>query len=308
MEFSDVQTGFGRVVANKADFFIVEFEDIKSTQACQASQSLPVSAPFRFLCKCRSRLIHKGEFVFVGDYVSIDDIDWRSFRAVISDIHPRKSLFIRPPVANAEQIIVALSFDQPSFDIDQATRFLISAEQSNLDIIFLLTKRDLLETDDVQKQLQRFNLWGYDPIAISTKTGQGIDDLYLHLKKAKITLICGPSGVGKSSLLKRLMPNMSILIGDLSRRLKRGKNTTRHVELYSLQEGLYIADTPGFNRPDIQVKPKHLAFYFPELRNQLIDYPCKFRDCLHMDELGCAIDKNFERYSIYNRFLQELMH
>jgi len=118
----------------------------------------------------------------------------------------------------------------------------------------------------------------------------------------------GPSGVGKSSLINYLIPGKSIPVGDLSKKLKRGKHTTRHVELFSLGQESFIADTPGFNKPDFDIKPHSLGRLFPEIRSQLKNKKCKFRNCLHLDEPGCIISRNWERYDTYRNFVKEMIN
>ena len=103
------------------------------------------------------------------------------------------------------------------------------------------------------------------------------------------------------------MPDKSLKIGSLSKNLQRGLNTTRHVELFKLYQESFVADTPGFNRPELKVEPNRLSLLFPEFRNQLTGHQCKFRDCLHRDEPGCGINKDWERYSYYRQFIDELI-
>ncbi len=298
----DLRIQKGLIVASQANFFRVKLDKIQDDK-----NQIPINLnnPCDLLCTIRKRLVHQGDSVYVGDKVWVEEIDWLHNRAVIFDIEPRKNLLPRPPVANVTDIVVALSFNEPVFEIDQATRFLLSAENSGPNVLLLLTKSDLIDQQSLSNQIERLKSWGYNPLSISTKTGQGLLTLKNHLKSNQLTVICGPSGVGKSSLINMLLPNLSIPIGGLSRRLQRGRHTTRHVELFSLDIDSFVADTPGFNIIENDIKSYQLSLLFPELRNQLNSYPCRFRDCLHLDEPGCGVDKSWERYFLYKRFINE---
>ncbi len=288
----------GIVVSFKANY--VEVEIGKLNQNINQRST-------RLLCTRRNRLRYSGDLVNVGDEVSVAEIDWEHSTGVITSVKPRFNLLTRPNVANVSHIVVALSLQNPLFDLDQASRFLLTAEQIDLEICLVLTKIDLLDQKKVRKRISLCNSWGYDPIGVSCKTGEGLDLLIASLNSARLAVLCGPSGVGKSSLLNCLIPEASVPVGSLSSRLQRGKNTTSNVELFAFTNKSLLADTPGFNKPEITVKPNELAYLFPELRNQLIKSPCKFRDCLHRDELGCGVDKNWERYSSYLLCLEELL-
>ena len=267
----------GLVVALQANYLEVELTDV------------PDGCPQRLLCTRRHRLSHRGEAVHVGDRVSVQAIDSAQARAVIAAVEPRRSLLMRPPVANASLVVVALSVAQPAFDPDQASRFLLTAERTGLDVQVLLTKVDLIEPDSLQQLQQRLNGWGYKPLAISSRTGEGMQDLRQRLQESKLAVLCGPSGVGKSSVLNHLLPQLKLRIGAVSGRLQRGRHTTRHVELFPIGPHARVADTPGFNRPELPEDPQELAWLFPELRSQLDPWPCRFRDCLHRGEPGCGV-------------------
>ncbi|MEC9030224.1 MAG: ribosome small subunit-dependent GTPase A, partial [Cyanobacteriota bacterium] len=170
----------------------------------------------------------------------------------------------------------------------------------------ILTKRDLITSDQLEQQLVRLRGWGYRPMAVSVQTGEGLGALKNKLSSTRLAVFCGPSGVGKTSLLNQLLPQLSLRVGAVSGRLQRGRHTTRHVELFRLCEGSLVADTPGFNRPELPADPRKLAVLFPEFDGQIEDYPCRFRDCFHRDEPGCGVDKSWERYPIYKRFLEEM--
>tara|TARA_B100001250_G_scaffold188890_1_gene162282 strand:- start:281 stop:1219 length:939 start_codon:yes stop_codon:yes gene_type:complete len=294
----------GIVVALKANFLIVEigYQNFKDESLDQFSENI------RVLCTRRSKLDYVGQFINVGDKVFVEAIDYKNKRAVISDVEPRKSFLKRPAVANVTLIAICISLDEPLFDIEQTSRFLITAESANIKPLIILTKIDLINTNDLNSYINKIKLWGYDSVPVSIKNVQGIDLLIERFRKTKLTVLAGPSGVGKTSLINHLIPTLSLPTSTVSKKLKRGTHTTRHVELFAIGNGSLLADTPGFNRPEILTDPSCFAVLFPELREQLIHSKCKFRDCLHRDEPGCVINKDFERYSFYRKNLEEMIN
>ena len=283
----------GIVVALQANYLEVELDQA------------PEQGPSRLLCTRRTRLSHRGEEVHVGDRVRVEAIDPVQARAVVSGVEPRSSWLTRPPVANVSLVVVALAVDQPAFDPDQASRFLLTAERTGLPVQLLLTKGDLVEEDQRSALVERLMGWGYDAWVVSSQTGAGIDALRQRLQDTELAVLCGPSGVGKSSVLNRLMPHLALRVGAVSGRLQRGRHTTRHVELFPIAPGARVADTPGFNRPDLPDDPSELGVLFPELRTQLSPWPCRFRNCLHKQEPGCGINRDWERFAFYKDALQE---
>ncbi len=296
----------GVVVALLANYLVVEI-DLSNNQIINLNMQNSGLQVIRLLCTTRSRLHYHGFFANVGDQVFLDAIDLGKRRAVITEVLVRNSWIDRPPVANATDIFVVLSILEPSFDVDQANRFLMMAEQTGLKVNLILTKLDLISDKIFNQFNMRLTGWGYEPIAISLQNGRGISKLLEKLKDSQLAILSGPSGVGKSSLVNYLVPNASVRVGDLSRKLRRGVNTTRHVELFSVSSGSFVADTPGYNRPEFQVEADTLQLLFPELREQLLDKSCKFRNCLHRDEPGCQIDKNWERYVYYRDFIEAII-
>ncbi|MFL0749911.1 MAG: ribosome small subunit-dependent GTPase A [Prochlorococcus sp.] len=295
----------GMVVALQANFLEVELE-IPNQVSLVGLTGLTDVRRSRLLCTRRTRLDHRGAAIHVGDRVWLEAIDWQQCRAVVADVEPRQSWLNRPPVANVTAVVVALAVKQPCFDSDQASRFLLNAEQTGLAVHLILTKRDLITSDQLEQQLVRLRAWGYRPMAVSVQSGEGLDSLQDQLSSNRLAVLCGPSGVGKTSLLNKLLPQASLRVAAVSGRLQRGRHTTRHVELYRLCEGSLVADTPGFNRPELPGDPRNLALLFPELRRQLETRPCRFRDCFHRDEPGCEVEKSWERYPIYKRCLKEM--
>ena len=294
----------GIVVALKANFLIVEidYKNFKDDSVDQLYEKI------RLLCTRRSKLNYQGLFIDVGDIVCVESIDYNNKRAVVSEVEPRKSFLKRPAVANVTLVSICISVDEPLFDMEQTSRFLLTAECANIKPLIILTKTDLIAKNDLILYINKFKSWGYDCIPVSIHNSQGIDPLIERLRKTKLTVLAGPSGVGKTSLINHLIPTLSLPTSSVSKKLKRGTHTTRHVELFAIGNGSLLADTPGFNRPEIVCEPSGFAFLFPEFRTQLSNSQCKFRNCLHRDEPGCVIDKDLERYPFYRENLEEMIN
>ena len=294
----------GIVIALKANFLIVEIDNIDSKE--DLYDKFPEK--IRLLCTRRSKLDYQGIFIDVGDTVLVESVDLQNKRAVIFEVKPRKSFLKRPAIANVTLISVCISVEEPSFDIEQVSRFLLTAESVNIKPLIILTKIDLITKNDLFLYVNKLESWGYTCIPVSIRNLHGIDSLVERFKTTKITALAGPSGVGKTSLINHLIPTISLPTSSVSKKLKRGIHTTRHVELFRIGNGSLLADTPGFNRPEIICQPSGFAYLFPEFRTLLTKSQCKFRDCLHRDEPGCVINKDLERYSFYRENLEEMIN
>ena len=294
----------GIVVALKANFLIVEIDN-KNFKDHSFDEFY---GKIRLLCIRRSKLNYQGLFIDVGDIVCVESVDYKNKRAVVSDVEPRQSFLKRPAVANVTLVSICISADEPLFDMEQTSRFLLTAECANIEPLIILTKIDLITKNDLILYINKFKSWGYDCIPVSIHNSQGIDSLIERFRKTKLTVLAGPSGVGKTSLINHLIPTLSLPTSSVSKKLKRGTHTTRHVELFAIGNGSLLADTPGFNRPEIVCEPSDFAFLFPEFRTQLSNSQCKFRNCLHRDEPGCVIDKDLERYPFYRENLEEMIN
>jgi ribosome biogenesis GTPase / thiamine phosphate phosphatase len=285
----------GTVLAVQANYYWVQL-DVCGVDGHPSSRSL--------LCTRRSRLKKIGQQVMVGDRVQVENPDWAGGRGAIAQVLPRHTELDRPPVANADQILLVFALAEPAIEPLQLSRFLIKAESTELLVCLCLSKSDLATTAEQKRWSDRLRQWGYDSTLISTQASTGLAELRPRLEQ-KITIISGPSGVGKSSLINWLVPSIDIRVGAVSGRLGRGRHTTRHVELFELPSGGLLADTPGFNQPDLDCDPSELAFYFPEARQRMAQSTCQFSDCLHRTEPNCVVRGNWERYEHYLILLAE---
>ena len=258
------------------------------------------------LCTRRARLKKIGQQVMVGDRVEVEEPDWADGRGAIAEVLPRLTELDRPPVANAQQILLVFALAEPTLDPHQLSRFLVKAESTDLDVCLCLNKSDLLTPQQLNQWRDRLSSWHYQPGFISIRTGTGVHEISCQLNQ-KITIVAGPSGVGKSTLINTLIPTDKLRVGAVSGKLSRGRHTTRHVELFELPAGGLLADTPGFNQPDLDCTPKELVDYFPETRQLLAVANCFFSDCLHRDEPKCAVRGDWERYEHYLEFLEEAL-
>lgn len=285
---------WGTVLAAQANFYWVQLD---------RAADLPLT---HLLCTRRARLKKLGQQVMVGDRVRVEEPDWAGERGAIAEVAPRKTVLDRPPVANADQILLVFALAEPDLDPHQLSRFLVKAESTGLTVALCLNKQDLVSPGVQQAWRERLQHWGYTPVIMSVETGEREAELQGRLCD-RITVVSGPSGVGKSSLINHLIPDIDLRTGTVSGKLGRGRHTTRHVELFELPEGGYLADTPGFNQPDMTCSVETLQRCFPEIQRQLAEQTCQFSDCLHRQEPGCAVGTDWERYPLYLDLLEEAL-
>lgn len=256
------------------------------------------------LCIRRARLKKMGQRVMVGDRVQVVDPDWEGQRGAIAAVALRQTMLDRPPMANADQVLLLFALAEPDLDPNQLSRFLIKAESTGLAVVLCLNKQDLVSEPTRHVWQNRLHQWGYDPLLMSLHQGESWASLPPRLQ-GRITVVSGPSGVGKSSLINRLIPEIDLRTSAVSGKLGRGRHTTRHVELFPLPQGGLLADTPGFNQPDLTLGPADLGHCFPEIRHRLAQASCQFNDCLHRDEPGCAVGTDWDRYELYATLVAE---
>ena len=260
----------------------------------------------RFLCKVRKSINFKDQFIYVGDEVVIDNIDLKSKRALIISLKKRQNLLTRPSVANISDIYITFSVDEPALNLSQVNRFLISAESIGVEVSLVLTKCDLISDKRRTFLLEKFEKWGYKAIILNLQKSDSFINLLSELKQKKCSIFMGPSGVGKTTLLNMIIPGLKNSTAPVSSKIKRGKNTTRNVELFSISNQSYIVDTPGFNMQPLDFDISLLPSFYSEIYKQVIDegIRCKFRNCLHLNDEGCNLDKSFERYIFYKEMIE----
>lgn len=237
------------------------------------------------LCKAGSRIRKDGVRLMAGDKVELEcNSDGSGF---IRSVAPRKNALPRPLVANIDTLVIVTATASPDpypYNIDKLT---VMAEKAGVQVVIAVNKCDLQSADAL---VDMYIGAKYVCFPVSASTGQGIEELKVFIK-GKTAVFAGASGVGKSSLLNALYPNMQVEIGELSKKIARGRNTTRHTEFFPVDEDTYIADTPGFTMLDEDKlgveEHEYLYHYFPEFDAYIGN--CVFRGCTHLKEEGCAV-------------------
>ena len=252
--------------------------------------------------RARGNFRKKCQTPYVGDFVDFSAED--QSEGYILKIHERKNSLVRPPIVNIDQAVVIMSAKEPDFNANLLDRFLVLLEQKTIEPLIYISKLDLLED---RSQLDDYK-------AIYEKIGYpflySLEELLPHLDK-KVTVFMGQTGVGKSTLLNKIAPELALETGQISDSLGRGRHTTRAVSFYNVNGGK-IADTPGFSSLDYEVKESELLNdCFPELAE--VSQGCKFRTCTHTHEPACAVKLALEsgqvaqsRYDNYLQFLSEI--
>jgi ribosome biogenesis GTPase len=236
--------------------------------------------------QCRARGIFRDQGVtpMIGDIVDIevqDDGD-----AVVDRIYPRKNEFLRPPVSNIDMMVVVAAAARPKPNTAVIDKLLVAAEKSSVEIMICINKIDIAEPQIVAGLKEIYEKI-YPLVLVSGKTGEGIDGLKEHLA-GKRSAFAGPSGAGKSTLLNRLQPSIEAETGSVSSKTKRGRHTTRHVEIFDMDFGGMVYDTPGFTSFDTSdADLGELQFYFPEMRPYI--GKCRYDNCRHLKEPDCAV-------------------
>lgn len=268
--------------------------------------------------QCRARGVFKkrGTTPLVGDKVKYALTD--NGEGTVTELLPRVSELIRPPIANADLAVLVFSVTEPALNLQLLDKFLVHIEHAGIPAILCLSKRDLESEGELTEEAASaassvnriYRPIGYEVYGTSSRKQDGIQELTERLK-GHIAVFAGQSGVGKSSLLNAIVPGLSLETNEISSKLGRGKHTTRHVELIDIGGG-YVADTPGFSQLDFaELGIEDLSYGFAEMR--ALSPSCKFRGCTHAHEPGCAVREALEnggversRYEHYLQFLAEM--
>lgn len=244
-------------------------------------------------CRARGKFRKEGVSPLVGDFVTIS----RSGKSgTVEEILPRKNSFIRPAVANVDLLVLLASCAIPQTEPFLIDRVLAIAGQQGVEPLICVNKNDLEPGEGLAGIYRRA---GFRVVVTSAETGEGIDELRAAIS-GKLSAFTGNSGVGKSSILNALCPELKLAVGEVSEKLGRGRHTTRHIELYCLGNGTFVADTPGFSsfdteRMDLVLKDQ-LQYAFSDFAPYL--GKCQFQDCAHLKEPGCAVRAALERGEI----------
>jgi ribosome biogenesis GTPase len=264
-----------------------------------------------YFCRARGLFKKKGAKItpLVGDWVVYDPTNGEE--GYVMEVGERTSELVRPPIANVDQAVLVFSMYKPMFSSLLLDKFLVHTERAGIDSVIVLSKADQAEEEEVAQIVKKYEAIGYTVIPTSTVQERGISEVR-ELLRERISVFAGQSGVGKSSLINRLFPGVSLQTGDVSEKLGRGKHTTRHVELIPLEGGGYVADTPGFSSLEFSdMNELDLAESFRDFAS--LSHACKFRGCLHISEPSCAVrealeagELSAERYEHYKQFREEL--
>lgn len=248
-----------------------------------------VCTPYEGVYECKAKGIFRNEGVkpLVGDNVEIEILDEANKKGNIVKILERKNSLIRPAVANVDQALVIFAAAKPTPNLNLLDRFLISMEMSKVESIICFNKTDVADEDYVNHLRDIYFSCGYKVICTSTVDGSGVEQLKSMLK-GKTTVLAGPSGVGKSSMTNAIIPEACMQTGGISKKIERGKHTTRHSELFTIQKDTFLFDTPGFSSLYVNnLEKDDLMWYFPEFDK--FNDKCRFQGCVHVNEPDCSV-------------------
>lgn len=284
----------GKIIKGIAGFYYVHGED-------------------NLVYECKAKGIFRSRKIkpLVGDNVEITVLGTEPPEGNIDRILERKTVLIRPAVANIDQALVVFAITDPEPTLNLLDRFLVMMERSGIPVTIAFNKVDLVGEEVCRKYREIYEPAGYPVMFLSTYDQVGLGQVRTFLR-GKTTALAGPSGVGKSSLTNQILPEAQMETGSISEKIKRGKHTTRHSELFCPEQGTYLMDTPGFSSMFVEeMEPAQLKDYFPEFGRYEED--CRFLGCVHIGEKVCGVKTAVEegkisssRYENYRLFYQEL--
>lgn len=262
-------------------------------------------------CKAKG-IFRKDNFKpLVGDNVEITVLNEEEKEGSVTSILPRRNSLIRPAVANVDQAFLIFAMENPKPNFLLLDRFLIMMKQQEIPAVICFNKKDVGEKEEMEKLYEIYTGCGYRVVLSSTYEGEGMDEIH-EILKGKTTVVAGPSGVGKSSITNCMQGEVQMETGEISKKLKRGKHTTRHSQVIPVEKNTFLVDTPGFSSLYLtDMKEEELRGYFPEF--VMYEPQCRFQGCMHIHEPGCAVKKALsegkisqQRYDNYLALYEEL--
>lgn len=263
--------------------------------------------------ECKAKGVFRKEKLkpLVGDNVEIEIVDDEKLLGNITEIFPRSNSLIRPAAANIDQALVIFAIVKPDPNYNLLDRFLISMRQQMIPTVICFNKKDLASAKEQQELYEAYRQSGCEVMFVSGSRQEGIDRIREALR-GKTTVVAGPSGVGKSTIVNALTPEAHMETGEISCKIERGKHTTRHAELFAVEEATYIMDTPGFTSLNVAgMEKEELQGFYPEF--EPYEPYCRFGGCVHINEPVCGVKEALAegkisriRYDNYCRIYEEL--
>ena len=258
--------------------------------------------------ECKAKGIFRKDKIkpLVGDDVEIEVLNEEEKLGNIVKILPRRSELIRPAVANIDQALVIFAAREPKPNLSLLDRFLVIMEKQDVPVIICFNKQDLCDEEEVGRLKEIYEACGYPVVLASAKQGEGIEEIKSRLR-GKTTTVEGPSGVGKSSLTNLIQNEVQMETGEISKKLGRGRHTTRHSQIIQIEEDTWLYDTPGFTSFYVEeIEKEELRFYFREFSKY--EGTCRFQGCTHTHEPGCMVKNALEEGKIskerYENYLE----
>ena len=258
--------------------------------------------------ECKAKGIFRKDKIkpLVGDDVEIEVLNEEEKLGNIVKILPRRSELIRPAVANIDQALVIFAAREPKPNLSLLDRFLVIMEKQDVPVIICFNKQDLCDEEEVGRLKEIYEACGYPVVLASAKQGEGIEEIK-SLLRGKTTTVAGTSGVGKSSLTNLLQNEVQMETGEISKKLGRGRHTTRHSQIIQIEEDTWLYDTPGFTSFYVEeIEKEELRFYFREFFKY--EGTCRFQGCTHTHEPGCMVKNALEEGKIskerYENYLE----
>lgn len=263
--------------------------------------------------ECKAKGVFRKEKLkpLVGDNVEIEIADDEKLLGNITEIFPRSNSLIRPAAANIDQALVIFAIVKPDPNYNLLDRFLISMHQQRIPTVICFNKKDLASQKEQQELYEAYRQSGCEVMFVSGSRQEGIDRIR-EVLRGKTTVVAGPSGVGKSTIVNALTPEAHMETGEISRKIERGRHTTRHAELFAVEEAAYIMDTPGFTSLNVaEMEKEELQSFYPEF--EPYEPYCRFGGCVHINEPVCGVKDALAdgkisriRYDNYCRLYEEL--